>query len=208
MKAIVINGCNNFGKSIILNLIKRKYDIVLVDKNKKQLEYFKDNLGKEIEIVSLDLSSNYNCKKLFNKYSEDNIRVIINCTNDNYSNSFIDEKLDHDLDLIDNNIVGVHVITKLFLKYFEEKKKGYILNIIPDKNIIDSNKMATYMAAKSYVDKLTKSINYELSVKNVDVYIGLGITNFVNIDKTKDYTEEANILIEGMLNKENLIKIK
>lgn len=208
MKAIVINGCNNFGKSIILSLISKRYDVILVDKNKKQLEYLQKTIDKEIEIVSLDLSSNYNCKKLFNKYSAENINVVINCTNENYSNNFTDEKLDHDLDLIDNNIVGVHVITKLFLKYFEERKKGFILNIIPDKNCINNNQMTTYLASKSYIEKLTKSVNYELKVKNSNVYLGLGITNFVTVDKNKDYKEEAKFLITEMFGKKDIIKMK
>lgn len=208
MKAIVINGCNNFGKSIILKLISMKYDVILVDKNKKQLEYLQKTIGKEIEIACLDLSSNYNCKKLFNKYSTENINIVINCTNENYSNNFMDEKLDHDLDLIDNNIVGVHILTKLFLKYFEERKKGFILNIIPDSSCIDSNQMTTYLATKSYVEKLTKSVNYELKVKKSNVYLGLGITNFVTVLKNTDYTNEANTLLEGMLNKKDIIKMK
>ena len=206
MKALILNGCNNFGKSIILNLLNKKYDIILVDKNKRQLEYLQKNIDKEIEIVSLDLSSTYNCKKLYNKYCDD-VDMIINCTNENYSNNFLDEKLDHDLDLIDNNIIGVHVLTKLFLQKFEEKKNGYIINIVPDKTNIPNSLMATYMASKSYVSKLTESINFELKKKNINVYVGLGITSFTIIDKNKDYEIEANTLIEGILNKNDIIKI-
>lgn len=207
MKALILNGCNNFGKSIILNLLSKDYEIILVDKNKKQLEYLKNNLEKEIEIVSLDLSSTYNCKKLYNKYSDD-VDMVINCTNENYSNNFLDEKLDHDLDLIDYNIIGVHVLTKLFLQKFEEKNSGYIVNIVPDKTNIPNSLMATYMASKSYILKLTKSINFELKKKNINVYVGLGITDFTTIDKNKNYDMEANTLIEGILNKTAIIKIK
>ena len=207
MKALIINGCNSFGKSIILNLLNKDYEIVLVDKNKKQLEYFQKNLEKEIEILNLDLSSNYNVKKLFNKYSKENIDMVINCTNEFYNNHFLDEKLDKDLDLIDYNIVGVHIITKLFIKYFEEKENGYIVNIIPDGTNNQNPSMATYMATKAYVSKLTKSVNYELKKKNINVYLGLGIIKFTSIDKNKNYDEEANILIDGILNKKDIIKI-
>lgn len=207
MKALIINGCNNFGKSIILNLIDKGYDIIVTHKNKKQLEFFQNNLGKEIETICLDLSSNYNCKKLFNKYSKDDIDLVINCTNDNYNNDFLDEKLDRDLDLIDTNIVATHVLTKLFLKHFEEKNKGYILNIIPNNTDVANYKMATYMASKAYILKLMKSINYELVVKKSNIYVGIANTGFINVDKNKDYTNEAENLINQLFQKKFLILV-
>ena len=74
--------------------------------------------------------------------------------------------------MIDLNVKSLHTLTKLFLKDFKEKNKGYILNVASSAAFLPGPLMATYYASKSYVLSLTASINEELRRENSNVYIG------------------------------------
>lgn len=67
-----------------------------------------------------------------------------------------------ELDMIDLNITAVHILTKLFLKDFVKKDKGYILNVASSAGFLAGPYLSTYYATKNYVLKLTMAINEEL----------------------------------------------
>lgn len=201
MKALII-GCNsNIGEAILKKLSIMKYNLILVDKNKKKLEKLKGEINTEIEIICMDISSTYNCKKLFNKVKQDDIDVVINCVDTKLSGEFIDTKIDKELDLIDLNIKAVHTLTKLFLKYFDEKNKGYILNISSLSAFSPKPLMATYAACKTYVLRFTVAINKELKVAKKNIYVGC----FCPDDMNNDYEGKADIAIEGMFKRKTII---
>lgn len=215
MKALITGGASGIGEAISKKLGLLGYEVILVDKNKRKLEKIKDEFETEVEIISMDISSKYNCQKLYNKFKDDDIDIIINCAGIGLYGDFNDIKVDKDLDLIDLNIKALHILTKLFLKDFKEKDKGYILNVGCDASFKSLPLMATYSASKAYVLNLTVAINEELKKENSNVYIGCFCPESVDTKfneklkitpKQKITSEEAaDIAINGMFKKKTVI---
>lgn len=196
MKALIIGADKEIGLSFTKYLNELGYELIIVGKNKNKLNKIKETIN-NIETICIDVASIYNCKKLFTQLSKDDIDMVINCNDLKSTGSFMKSTIDEDVDLLDINIKSVHTLTKLFLSYFEARNKGYLLNLVPCDCNKPYPKMATYMASKSYILKLTQSIIFELKKKNKDVYIGCFC------DKNPN---NVNLVVEQMLKGKNYIK--
>jgi short-subunit dehydrogenase len=65
--------------------------------------------------------------------------------------------------MIDLNITSVHILTKKFLEYFENKGTGKILNVASSAGLMPGGPlMSAYYATKAYVVSLTRGIYEEL----------------------------------------------
>lgn len=172
MKALITGASSGLGKDMARILSKMGYDLIIVARRKDKLESLKEELGTNVEVVPMDISSTYNCMKLYNKYKKDDIEILINNAGFGLYGDFIDTNIDKELDMIDLNIKALHTLTKLFLKDFKEKDRGYILNVASSAAFLPGPGMATYYATKAYVLRLTEAISYELKEANSNVYIG------------------------------------
>lgn len=172
MIALITGASSGIGRDMARVLSKKGYDLILVARRKDRLEELKEELNTNVEIIAMDISSTFNCMKLYNKVKKQDIDILINNAGFGIFGDFASGKLDDDLDLIDLNVKSLHTLTKLFLKDFKEKNKGYILNVASSAAFLPGPLMATYYASKSYVLSLTASINEELRRENSNVYIG------------------------------------
>jgi short-subunit dehydrogenase len=66
--------------------------------------------------------------------------------------------LETELKMIDTNIKAVHILTKLFLRDFKAKNRGYILNVASFAAFLPGPLMATYYGTKAYVLRLTQAV--------------------------------------------------
>ena len=64
--------------------------------------------------------------------------------------------------MINTNIVGYHVLTKLYLQDMKKKNRGKILNVASIAGFMPGPLMATYYSTKAYVVRLSESIREEL----------------------------------------------
>lgn len=216
MKALVTGASSGIGKDIAITLNDMGYDLILVARNKKQLDEVAKQLSGKVEIIDLDLASTFNCTKLYNKVKKEDIEIVVNNAGFGLFGKFNDTKLDKEMDMIDTNIKAVHTLTKLFLKYFKEKNKGYILNVASSAGFLPGPLMSTYYATKSYVLHLTEAINEELRREKSNVYIGTLCPGPVdtNFNKTagvefnlKSLSSEkvAKYAVKKMFNKKTII---
>lgn len=172
MKALITGASSGMGRDMARVLSSKGYDLILVARRKDKLEKLKKSLKTNVEIIQMDLGSTYNCTKLYNKVSKEDIDVLINNAGFGLIGDFVDTSLDKELDMIDLNVKAVHTLTKLFLKDFVEKNKGYILNVASSAAFQPGPLMATYYSTKAYVLHLTEAIYEELRRKESNVYIG------------------------------------
>ncbi|MDD3341342.1 MAG: SDR family oxidoreductase [Bacilli bacterium] len=172
MKALITGASSGIGRDIALTLSEQGYDVILVARNKKALEKLRKEIKTKVEVHVMDLSSSYNCIKLYNKIKSEDIDVVINNAGFGVWGKFEDTNIDKELDMIDVNIKAVHILTKLFYKDFKEKDKGYILNVASSAAFLPGPLMATYYATKSYVLRLTEALYEELRVDKSNVYVG------------------------------------
>ncbi len=172
MKALITGASSGLGEQFAYLLANQGYDLILVARRKEKLEEIKENVKVDVQIINLDLSSTFNCMKLYNKVKKSKIDVLINNAGFGLFGEFVGSKLERELDMIDLNIKAVHTLTKLFLKDFCEEDSGYILNVASSAGYFSGPLMATYYATKAYVLHLTEAIQEELKQNHSNVYIG------------------------------------
>lgn len=216
MKALITGASSGIGRDMAKILSDMGYDLILVARRKKKLEELKKELTTNVTIINLDVSSTFNCMKLYNKVKKEDIDIVINNAGFGLFGEFSETNLDKELDMIDTNIKAVHTLTKLFLKDFKEKDSGYILNVASSAAFLSGPLMATYYATKGYVLKLTEAIYEELRREESNVYIGALCPGPVNTEfndvanvrfsvKALDSYEVADYAINKMFQKKLVI---
>ncbi len=172
MKVLITGASSGMGADMARILSSKGYDLILVARRKEKLEKIKKELNTNIEIITMDLSSTFNCMSLYQKVKKQDIDIVINNAGFGLFGTFNTTNLDKELDMIDLNIKAVHTLTKLFLEDFIKKDKGYILNVASSASFTPGPLMGTYYSTKSYVLHLTQAIYEELRRMNSKVYIG------------------------------------
>ena len=184
--ALITGASSGIGRDMARYLSSKGYDLVLVARDKEELNKLKSELNTNVEAIPLDLSSVDNCKKLYEQVKEKNIDILINNAGFGDIGSFRKTSMDKELNMIDLNIKAVHILTKLFLNDFVKKNNGYILNVASSAAFQPGPLMATYYSTKSYVYNLTLALYEELRRMNSKVHIsclcpGPVDTNFNNV---------------------------
>ena len=185
MKALITGASSGIGRDMARVLSDMGYDLILVARRKDKLEKLKKQLSTDVKIICLDVSSTYNCTKLYNKVKDEEIDILINNAGFGKFGEFNDIKLDDELDMIDVNIKAVHILTKLFLNDFVARNKGYILNVASSAAFQPGPLMATYYSTKAYVLHLTEAIYEELRKNNSNVGISVLCPGPVNTEFNK-----------------------
>lgn len=208
MKALITGASSGIGADMARVLYDKGYELILVARDKKNLEAIKKELGDNVKIISMDISSTFNCMKLYNRVKKEKIDVLINNAGFGVFGDFSETNLDRELDMIDLNIKAVHTLTKMFLQDFKERDSGYILNVASTAAFLSGPLMATYYATKGYVLKLTEAIYEELRREGSNVYIGALCpgpvnTNFNNVAGVQFSVKamESKVVAEYAINK-------
>ena len=172
MKALITGASSGLGMEMARVLASKGYDLILVARRKEKLEELKDTLNVDVQIIPLDLSSTFNCMKLYNKVKKMKIDILINNAGFGLFGEFTDTKLERELDMIDLNIKTVHTLTKLFLCEFMNENRGYILNVASSAAYFSGPLMSSYYATKAYILHLTEAIQEEVRQSRRRVYVG------------------------------------
>jgi len=173
MKALITGASSGIGRDMARILSEQGWDLILVARRKDKLEKLKKQLKTDVKIITMDVSSTFNCTKLYNRVKDEDIDLLINNAGFGKFGEFNNIKLDEELDMIDVNIKAVHILTKLFLNDFVEKDKGYILNVASSAAFQSGPLMATYYSTKAYVLHLSEAIYEELRKNKSNVSISV-----------------------------------
>lgn len=184
MKALITGASSGIGRDIARELSKRGYDLIIVARNRKKLEELKNDLATNVQIIDMDLTSEDNCKKLYEQAK--GIDILINNAGLGEFGKFTETDLEKELTIIKTNITALHILTKLYLQDMTKRNSGRILNVASIAGFMSGPLMATYYASKAYVVRLTEAIREELNKQNSKVKISLLCpgpvkTNFNNV---------------------------
>ena len=171
MKALITGASSGIGRDIARYLSELGYDLIIVARRREKLEELKEELKTNVEIVCLDVSKKENCYKIFEEYKD--IDILVNNAGFGLFGHFDTTELDKELNMIDTNIVAVHILTKLYLQEMKRKNNGYILNMASIAGFMPGPLMATYYATKNYVVALTRAIQKELKKEKSNVKISV-----------------------------------
>ena len=183
MKALITGASSGIGRDIAINLSQKGYDLILVARNLERLEETKKQIKTNVELVSMDISNEENCKKLFQDHSY--IDILVNNAGFGDCGHFEDTSLEKDIQMIRTNVIAYHILTKLYLKKMMKKNSGKILNVASIAGFIPGPLMATYYSTKAYVVRLSESIRTELKKQNSKVQISILCPGPVNTNFNK-----------------------
>ena len=216
MKALITGASSGIGKDMALYLASLGYELILVGRNKAKLEELQNNLKVSSQIIIADLSDATKVKEIYIMTKNEDIDILINNAGFGDFGKFYETDLNNEIDMINTNVVAVHLLTKLFLRDMQKRDSGYILNVASSAAFGPGPLMATYYATKAYVNNLTEAINEELRREKSNVFIcslcpGPVDTNFNNVAKVhfsvKPMTssEVAHYAIDQMFKKKVVI---
>ena len=171
MKALVTGASSGIGRDIARVLYKKGISVIISARSADKLQSLKDELGKDVKIIVCDLSAENGVYELYEKTKSENIDILINNAGFGLFGNFSKTDLAREMQMVDLNVKALHILTKLFLKDFVKKDKGYILNVASSAAFMPGPLMATYYSTKAYVLHLTESINEELRRKKKMIMI-------------------------------------
>ena len=96
MIALITGASSGIGRDMARVLSKKGYDLILVARRKDRLEELKEELNTNVEIIAMDISSTFNCMKLYNKVKKQDIDILINNAGVGIFGDFASGKLDDD----------------------------------------------------------------------------------------------------------------
>lgn len=174
MYALVTGASSGIGREIARLLAEKKYDLILVARRQERLEELKKELTERysVDVVNkvLDLSVQENCYRLHQETLEYPIEILVNNAGFGKVGAFDRIPLDSEVQMLELNIVGLHILMKLFAGTMTS---GMILNVGSMAAFLPTPLLATYAATKSYVVSVSQSVNYELRKQKKNLSISV-----------------------------------
>ena len=191
MKALITGASSGIGLDMARYLSTKKWELILVARNKEKLEEIQEQLPTKVTIIVADLSNEQRVKDLYVIAKKENVDVLINYAGLGDFGYLTDTDINKDLELINTNIKALHILTKYMVREMENKETDtYILNVASAAAFQPGPLMSTYYATKSYVYQLTEALYYEEKIKKTKVHVsvlcpGPVDTNFNNVANVK-----------------------
>ncbi len=193
MKALVTGASSGIGLEISKYLVEIGYDVVGIGRNEKNLINLNNELGKKFSYLIKDLSNYEEVIQIYEETKNENIDFLINCAGIGSYGDFISSDLNSDIQMLNVNVMALHILTKLYLKDMIRNNKGYILNISSLSGFMPGPLMAEYYATKAYVTNLTLAIREEIKyLKNNNTIISVGCPGPVN----SNFNNKLNVIFK------------
>ncbi len=199
--AVVTGGSGGIGRAIALKLASLGANIVINYSNnsEKANEVVNEirNMGRKAIALKADVSNEEEIKSFVKEVLKefDSIDILVNnagITRDSLLIRMKNEDWDKVLDI---NLKGTYLCTKIIGKKMMKQRKGKIVNITSVVGIMGNAGQANYAASKAGVIGFTKSIAKEFSSRNINVnavapgFIETKMTERLSEDIKKEYAK-------------------
>lgn len=171
MKALITGATSGIGREMALELSKRGWNLILASRDKKKMQKLQKWLPVSVQIISVDLSQQEDCFRLYETVKTEKIDLLVNNAGFGALGEFSDIPLEIQLSMLDLNVRAVHTLTYLFLQDFRKRDYGYILNVASSAGFLAGPFMTSYYATKNYVLRMTEGIYEELRQAGSHVHI-------------------------------------
>ena len=205
-KKIFITGAyGGIGTAICERFNEKNYTLLLTSSSEKKIESLKAKYGKEHYFYKIDLSNAKNLQDSLNIISNDHkdISVIINNAGTTKDNLIFRMKDDQWSEVIQTNLNSNYQIIKSLLPNMLSNKYGKIIGISSIVGSTGNPGQANYVASKSGLVGLYKSIALEVAKRNINVniispgFISTSMTDNLNEDQKKNYLSRIPMMRFG-----------
>ena len=172
MKNVLITGATGgIGKSLVSKFNKNGFNVCATGTNTEKLSELDKKYGKNIKCIRCDLSNETEIKELIIQAKEyfGHINILINNAGITKDNIFIRMSESEWDDVIKVNLSANFKLTKLVIKDMVKSKWGRVVNISSDAAKIGNPGQANYVATKSAIEGLTRTIANEVASRGITV---------------------------------------
>lgn len=162
--AIVTGASKGLGFCYAEEFLKMGINVIGVARNSEPLvELAQKYPDMKVEMINLDLSVPKNCEVLISETKKFDIAFIINNAGYGVWGFFEETDIEKEMNMVDLNIKALHILTKHFVKKFDEQGYGRVINI---GSLLAAYTPApvfsSYYASKAYVWSLGMAVDFEL----------------------------------------------
>ncbi len=170
---LITGSSRGLGRAFVKAVLEAGHCVVAGARSPDQLNDLTSRYGKNIQTVSLDVTSKVQARDAVDKAIESFGRVDLIVNNAGYGNvgSVEDTSLEDFRAQIETNLFGVIIMTKAVLPYFRERRSGHIIQVTSISGRIGPIGRAPYAAAKFAVEGFSESLSKEVGPLGVKVTI-------------------------------------
>ena len=185
------------GRDMARCLAFKGYDLILVARREDRLRALQKEIKNvNVRIITLDLSIEENCLRLYELTKDEHIDFLINNAGFGVYGRFTETSLDRELTLIKTNVIAVHMLTKLFVKDMKERGSGNILNVGSIAGFLPGPLLSSYYASKNYVVRLSEAVHEELRREGSRVRVSVLCPGPVKTEFNQ--VAGVNFIVEGL----------
>ena len=205
-KKIFLTGASGgIGSAICHKFLGAKYSLVLTSSSTDNLKNLRDKYGPSHYYYQIDLSNSDSLQKKLDEISKDHkdISVIINNAGKTHDNLIFRMKNEKWSEVIQTNLNSNYQIIKSLLPNMLSNKYGKIIGISSIVGSTGNPGQANYVASKSGLVGLYKSIAIEVARRNINVnvispgFISTAMTEKLNDDQKKAYLSRIPMMRFG-----------
>jgi 3-oxoacyl-[acyl-carrier protein] reductase len=174
---LVTGSGRGLGRELAVVFASYGYNIILHDRNKKDLQKAKEEIlksGVDCVAVSGDLNDPRTLDKLYKTVNNKNISILINNAGVHCPGLAFEEISDKQIeDILFTNFIAPVKITKKIYSVFLKKGKGTVININSISGLENQRLRTIYCASKWGLRGFSETLKKESSEKNIriiDVY--------------------------------------
>ncbi|MFH1670950.1 MAG: SDR family oxidoreductase [Patescibacteria group bacterium] len=171
--AVITGGNDGIGKQIALKLSKKGVKLALVARNEEKLKTTADEIGADVaHIYVCDIKDSDQRKETVDQILKDFSGIDILINNAGIIHKLMPlEEMDEELidDIIQTNLTGLILFTKLLLPTLKSSPEAAIINISSIAGILARPGFAAYSASKYGVRGFTDVLKADLKETNIKV---------------------------------------
>ncbi len=201
---LITGGTRGIGKEVALKFAQNGYHVVInYVSETTDTEAIKKELleagAADVMLEKANVTDMKQMEALVKKAIEafGTIDVLVNnagITKDNLLMRMSEEEFDS---VIEVNLKGTYIVTKLVTKYMMKKRKGAVVNLSSVVGVVGNAGQCNYAASKAGIIGFTKSLAKELASRNIRV--NAVAPGFIKTDMTEKLPESVKENIYGQI---------
>ena len=189
-KNVLVTGATGGIGEAICNKLKKNYNLIVVSRNKERLiNFMKDNKS-IIKRLTCDLKDSNQIKKMIEEIISINLNIDILVNNAGITDDSLFIRMNYEKwqNVIKTNLDSNFLLSSSISKLMIKKKWGRIINITSIVGHTGNLGQANYVASKSGLTGMTKSIAIELAKWNITV--NCVSPGFIKTNMTENLSED------------------